>query len=71
MSKFKPGDNAYIHDNATGWVQVKILRSLGNYYTVKRLDKSSAFGAAEHRLLTEAEYGKIEKPTYFQPPKLH
>lgn len=73
MSKFAKGDIAYVKISS-GWVQVKIIRAGNKYYTVKRLDRPTAFGAAEHRLLTPEEFSKLEfKPPEprFRPPPLH
>lgn len=72
MSKFKIGDTVYLYDHA--WIRVKIIRVTGNYYHVKRLDYPVAFGASEHRLLSEKEYlatvGEKVR-TNFAPPWLH
>lgn len=73
MSKFVKGDLAYARVSS-GWVKVKIIRAGNKYYTVKRLDRRTAFGAAEHRLLTPEEYGKLEikpPPPRFRPPPMH
>lgn len=73
MIRFKVGDFAWVNTN-NKWVKVKILRNLGNYYHVKKLNESVAFGVSSHRLLTESEYNEKIKPTIrtkYNPPDLH
>lgn len=73
MSMFKKGDTAYVKVS-TGWEQVTIIRVSNNYYTVKLLDSSTAFGAAKHRLITPEEFSKLEvklQNPRFRPPELH
>lgn len=73
MNEFKEGDIAWAMTN-NGWVQVKILRRLGTYYQVKKLNENAAFGVSSHRLLSESEYNENIKPTIntsFRPPDLH
>lgn len=76
--KLRKGDTAWVYVTYAGWVHIKIIRDFGNYYTVKRLDKSVAFGVAAHRMLSEEEYRKLEedeinkgKETFYRPPDLH
>lgn len=78
MNEFKEGDIAWAMTN-NGLIQVKILRRLGTYYQVKKLNENTAFGVSSHRLLSEPEYSESEynertKPTIqtdFRPPDLH
>lgn len=73
MNEFKEGDVAWAMTN-NGLVQVKILRRLGTYYQVKKLNENVAFGVSSHRLLSETEYIEKTKPTIqtdFRPPDLH
>lgn len=73
--KFKKGDTAWVYDSSIGWVQVYIIRAFNNYYIVKRINASVAFGASEHRLISCEEYNKISKNNTFdynnRPPELH
>lgn len=76
MAKFKIGDTAWYKDTGAGWIQVKIIRIIGNYYHIKKLDGSAGFGTAEYRLKTDVEYEEILKampasPSYLKPPPLH
>lgn len=74
--KFKIGEMVYILDART-ITQVQITHIRGNYYTVKRLDKKSAFTIPEHRIYkTEDEIRKaqgIKEPENknYRPPFLH
>lgn len=73
--KFKKGDTAWAYDTSIGWVQVIILRVHYKYYVVKRINTSIAFGASEHRLISNEEYCKVQKNNITdlnnKPPELH
>lgn len=73
--KFKKGEIAWVFDTSLGWVQVVIIRAFSNYYIVKRLNTSTAFGASEHRLISNEEYTKTYSNNLFdynnRPPELH
>lgn len=71
---FKLGDTPYIYDNTRGWVQVRIIRISGNYYTIRHLDKSCGYRVPSHRLIAEQEYQdkySVADSHRIYPPTLH